>query len=149
MIHILMVFQTQGYCIEEERNALLETKASHMKSYDSEIDHFLTTWVDYGSSTPGDGGGGCCYWERVNCNTTTGHVTELSLYHLRGMLNIHMELWSKLWPLNVSLFLHFKELTSLSLSFNFLDTEIMKTGLERLSSLKKFEHEWKLVDLQL
>ncbi|KAL7619342.1 hypothetical protein Lser_V15G01243 [Lactuca serriola] len=139
MIHILMVGQTQGYCIEEERKALLEVKASHMNSYDSEIDNFLPTWVDYGSSTPGDGGSDCGDWERVNCNTTTGHVIELSLYNLRGMVDENMELGIKLWPLNVSLFLHFKELTSLNLSYNFLDKEIIKTGLESLSSLKKLE----------
>ncbi|CAI9267424.1 unnamed protein product [Lactuca saligna] len=146
MINILMVGQTQGDCIVEERKALLEIKASHMKSYDSEIDDFLPTWVDYGSSTPGDGGSDCCDWERVNCNTTTGHVIELSLYNLRGMVDENMELGIQLWPLNVSLFLHFRELTSLNLSYDFLDKlEIMKTGLERLSSLKKLE----ILDLSL
>lgn len=57
---IQMVGQTQGDCIIEERMALLEIKASHMKSCDSEIDDFLPTWVDYGSSTPADGGSDCC-----------------------------------------------------------------------------------------
>ncbi|KAL7616485.1 hypothetical protein Lser_V15G01263 [Lactuca serriola] len=146
MINILMVGQTQGDCMVEERKALLEIKASHMKSYDSEIDDFLPTWVDYGSSTPGDGGSDCCDWERVNCNTTTGHVIELSLYNLRGMVDENMELGIQLWPLNVSLFLHFRELISLNLSYDFLDKlEIMKTGLERLSSLKKLE----ILDLSL
>ncbi|KAI3510865.1 hypothetical protein L1887_18002 [Cichorium endivia] len=121
MIHIFMVCQTQGYCLEEEKKALLEIKASHMKTHDFKMDDFLPTWVDYGN---------CCDWERVSCNTTTGHVTELSLYRLRG---------SKLWPLNVSLFLHFKELRNLNLSYDFLDKEIIKTGFERLSSLKKLE----------
>nr|KAJ0224458.1 hypothetical protein LSAT_V11C100013840 [Lactuca sativa] len=130
---------TQGDCVEEERKALLEIKASHMKSYDSEIDKFLPTWVDYGSGTPGDGGNNCCDWERINCSTTTGHVTELSLYNLRGAKDVYMDDENKLWPLNVSLFLHFKELTSLNLSDNFLDKEFIKTGLERLSSLKKLE----------
>ncbi|CAH1420185.1 unnamed protein product [Lactuca virosa] len=134
-----MVRQTQGYCIEEERNALLEIKASHRKSYDSKMDHFLPTWVDYGSNTPRNGGGNCCDWERVNCNTTTGHVIELSLYNLRGAINLYIESRSKFWPLNFSLFLHFKELKSLNLSYDFLDKEVVKTGLERLSSLKKLE----------
>ncbi|XP_023761382.2 receptor-like protein 14 isoform X1 [Lactuca sativa] len=139
MIHILVAGHTQGDCVEEERKALLEIKASHMKSYDSEIDKFLPTWVDYGSGTPGDGGNNCCDWERINCSTTTGHVTELSLYNLRGAKDVYMDDENKLWPLNVSLFLHFKELTSLNLSDNFLDKEFIKTGLERLSSLKKLE----------
>ncbi|XP_023751695.1 receptor-like protein 15 isoform X1 [Lactuca sativa] len=134
MIHILVVWQTQGDCIEEERNALLEIKAS---TYDSKMDHFLPTWVDHG--------GDCCDWERVNCNIISGHVTDLFLYNLRGMNDVDMELQSKyqgnkLWPLNVSLFLHFKELKSLNLSYDFLDKEmIMKTGLGRLSSLNKLE----------
>lgn len=125
MIHILMAGLTQSNCIEEERKTLLEIKASHMKSYDSENDHFLPTWVDnYDSSTPGDRGCDCCDWERVNCNTTTGHVTDLSLYNLRGV-----EAESKFWPLNFSLFLHFKELRSLNLSYDYLDHKaIMKTG---------------------
>ncbi|KAL4559903.1 hypothetical protein LXL04_032049 [Taraxacum kok-saghyz] len=138
MILIIMIWHTHGDCIEEERKALLEIKASHIKSYDSTMDHFLPTWVDYGSSTPRDGGGDCCEWERVTCNTTTSHVTELFLYNLTG-LDAYMEFGSKLWELNVSLFLHFKELRSLNLSYDFLDREIMKTGLERLSSLKKLE----------
>ncbi|CAI9267555.1 unnamed protein product [Lactuca saligna] len=134
MIHILVVWQTQGDCIEEERNALLEIKAS---AYDSKMDHFLPTWIDHG--------GDCCDWERVNCNIITGHVTDLFLYNLRGMNDVDMELQSryqgnKLWPLNVSLFLHFKELKTLNLSYDFLDKEmIMKTGLGRLSSLNKLE----------
>ncbi|KAL7616490.1 hypothetical protein Lser_V15G01266 [Lactuca serriola] len=139
MIHILMVGQTQGDCIEEERKALLQIKASHMKSYDSNLDHFLPTWVDYGSRTSGYDGGNCCDWERVKCNTTTGHVTELSFYNLRWVIDNNMEFGNKSWPLNVSLFLHFKELTSLNLSHDFLDKETMKIGLERLSSLKKLK----------
>nr|KAJ0225922.1 hypothetical protein LSAT_V11C100013950 [Lactuca sativa] len=140
MIHILIMAEhTQGDCVEEERKALLEIKTSYMKSYGSEIDNFLPTWVDYGGGTPGDGGSNCCDWERINCSTTTGHVTKLSLYNLIGVEDVYMDNESKLWPLNVSLFLHFKELTSLNLSHNSLDKEFMKSGLERLSSLKKLE----------
>ena len=128
MIHLLMVWQTEGNCIEEERKALLEIKASYIKTYDSKIDHFLPTWVDYDTSTPGDGGGNCCDWERVSCNTSTGHVTDLSLYKLRGLDISYMDGGNKSWPLNFSLFLHFKELRSLNLSYDFLDKEIMKTG---------------------
>ncbi|XP_052621426.1 receptor like protein 21 [Lactuca sativa] len=132
MIHThMVVWKIQGDCIEEERKALLEIKDSFIKLYNSKMDNFLPTWVDYG--------GDCCEWERVNCNATTGHVTDLSFYYLRGMIGDNMEFGSKLWPLNVSLFLHFKELTSLNLSYDYLDEEIMKTELERLSSLKKLE----------
>jgi len=125
MIHIhIVIRQTQGGCIEEERDALLRIKASHMRTYGF---GFLRSWVDYG-------GGDCCGWERVSCNTTTGHVTDLSLYNLRRS---DIDWWAdrKLWALNVSLFLHFKELKSLNLSYNFLDREIMsKTGTTRLIS---------------
>jgi len=126
-----MVRQTHGDCIEEERKALLEIKASHIKSFDSKNDHFLPTWVDYGSSTLGDDGGdNCCDWERISCNTTTGHVTDLSLDSLID-LDVYMGDGSKLWALNVSLFLHFKDLTTLNLSASFLDTETMKTGTSK------------------
>ncbi|CAI9267427.1 unnamed protein product [Lactuca saligna] len=135
----MVVWRIQGDCIEEERKALLEIKDSFIKLYNSKMDNFLPTWVDYGSGILGDGGGDCCEWERVNCNATTGHVTDLSFYYLRGMIGDNMEFGSKLWPLNVSLFLHFKELRSLNLSYDYLDEEIMKTELERLSSLKKLE----------
>ncbi|KAL4559904.1 hypothetical protein LXL04_032050 [Taraxacum kok-saghyz] len=135
VIHILMFGQTQGNCTEEERKALLEIKASYMKSHDSEIDNFLPTWVDYGGSTLEDDGSDCCDWERVTCNTTTGHVIDLSLYKLRG-LDTYNGYGSNLWALNVSLFLHFNELTSLSLSDDFIDKKTMQTGLENLKKLE-------------
>ncbi|KAL7616926.1 hypothetical protein Lser_V15G01259 [Lactuca serriola] len=138
MIHILsMAGHTQGDCVEEERKALLEIKASHMKSYDSEIDHFLPTWVDYGSSTPGDGGNNCCDWEMINCSTTTGHVTELSLYNLRGVEDVYMDDESKLWPLNrLERLSSLKKLEVLDLSGNHdIDNDIIPS-LKTLASLK-------------
>lgn len=56
MIAIIPLRPAQGVCIEEERNALLEIKASFMKTYDYEADRVLSTWVDYGE---------CCDWERA------------------------------------------------------------------------------------
>ncbi|KAI3773436.1 hypothetical protein L1987_47965 [Smallanthus sonchifolius] len=44
-----------------------------------------------------------------------------------------------IWPLNVSLFLRFKELRRLDLSWNYIGNTFVNTGLERLSSLKKLE----------
>ncbi|XP_024972098.1 receptor-like protein 15 [Cynara cardunculus var. scolymus] len=131
-ILILMVCRIQGGCIEEERNALLEIKTSLADSYVLDVAPPLLSWVDDGSI-----GGECCDWERVTCNTTTGDVTKLSLS------NIVAEGCDRIWSLNVSLFLHFKELTSLNLSKNCLDDGIVNTGLGRLSSLKKLE----IVDL--
>ncbi|CAH1442604.1 unnamed protein product [Lactuca virosa] len=125
---------TQGGCIDVERRALLDIKFSLINLYDSKREDILSTWIEYGS------GSDCCDWERVKCNTTTGHVTELSLCYLNGFSyedGRYMD--EKVWPLNVSLFLHFEELTSLDLSSNHLDGGIMKTELKRLSSLKMLE----------
>ncbi|KAL4559893.1 hypothetical protein LXL04_032039 [Taraxacum kok-saghyz] len=135
MIHVHMVWQIHGDCIEEERKALLEIKASYIKTYDSKIDYFLPTWVDYGNSTLKNGGGDCCDWERISCNTTTGHITDVSLSRLRG-LDVYWGDGSKLWSLNVSLFLHFRELTSLDLSDAYLDKEILKTDFAALENLE-------------
>ncbi|KAK9069799.1 hypothetical protein SSX86_010195 [Deinandra increscens subsp. villosa] len=126
---------SQGVCIEEERNALLEIKASLIDSYSYRAEKLLPTWVDRGE---------CCEWERVKCNTRTGHVTALSLHHLEAKLNIGMmvefqEYDKKLWPLNVSVFLHFEELRSLNLSWNYLDSQILNTEIKKLVRLKKLE----------
>ncbi|KAI3684325.1 hypothetical protein L6452_33548 [Arctium lappa] len=128
------VIGIEGVCIEEERKALLQIKTSLIHPYDfANVDYFLPSWVDDGSI-----GGECCDWERVNCNTTTGHVTDLSLINIVPEKDYFYGC-KRNWPLNVSVFLHFKELTSLNLSENCLDDGIVKTGLGRLSSLKKLE----------
>ncbi|KAI3684328.1 hypothetical protein L6452_33551 [Arctium lappa] len=129
-----MVFRIQGSCIEEEKKALLEIKTSLIHSYDFSVDP-LASWVDDGSNI----GGECCDWERVNCNTATGHVTNLSLSEMAWIRKMGSYDCKRNWPLNVSVFLHFKELTSLDLSNNCVDDGIVKTGLGRLSSLKKLE----------
>ncbi|KAJ9560569.1 hypothetical protein OSB04_005729 [Centaurea solstitialis] len=121
---IVMVSGIEGGCIQEERNALLQIKTSLIHSLLVPSADLLPGWVDEG--------GECCDWERVKCNTTTGHVTDLSLRNM-------MEDCDKIWPLNVSVFLDFKDLTSLNLSRNCLDDGIVKTGLGKLSSLKKLE----------
>ncbi|KAJ9560623.1 hypothetical protein OSB04_005783 [Centaurea solstitialis] len=128
-----MVCRIQGGCIVEERKALLEIKSSLIDSYALSVDP-LPLWVDDGSI-----GGECCHWEGVKCNKTTGHVANLSLRNTMGILNTDSISCTRSWPLNVSLFLHFKELKSIDLSWNCLDSGIVNTGLERLSSLKKLE----------
>ncbi|KAD4585416.1 hypothetical protein E3N88_23017 [Mikania micrantha] len=132
---LFLVQPSQAVCIEEERMALLEIKDSLINSYGYEADKVLRTWVDLGE---------CCDWERVMCNTTTGHVTRLSLQSLDKNLNIGIMVESenslkKLWPLNVSLFLHFEGLTSLNLSSNYLDNQILSTEIKTLSRLKMLE----------
>lgn len=120
MVVIVMFPPTAGGCREEERRALLDIKFSLINTYDLKPEDILPTWMDYGNTLVGE----CCDWERVKCNTTTHHVTHISL----GTLNGRSYVDKKLWPLNVSLFLHFKELRSLNLSRNFLDGGIMNTG---------------------
>nr|KAJ0228079.1 hypothetical protein LSAT_V11C100013910 [Lactuca sativa] len=138
MIHILiMAGHTQGDCVEEERKALLEIKTSYMKSYGSEIDNFLPTWVDYGGGTPGDGGSNCCDWERINCSTTTVHVTDLSLYNLRGVLDLsgNRDIDNDILP-------SLKTLTSLKvldLSDTSLNGNFPTNGSERVSILRKLK----------
>ncbi|KAI3673564.1 hypothetical protein L6452_39687 [Arctium lappa] len=117
------------------RKALLQIKTSLVDFYDHAYSFSvdpLPSWVDDGSI-----GGECCDWEGVNCNTTTGNVTDLSL---RNIVPEKLNRYCKRnWPLNVSVFLHFKELTSQNLSWNCVDDGIVNTGLGRLSSLKKLE----------
>ncbi|PWA67072.1 receptor like protein 1 [Artemisia annua] len=129
MTTIFLVRRAQGVCADDERKTLLEIKASLMNSYDSAVDNVLPTWVDHGE---------CCNWERVQCNTTTGRVTMILLGNLNDDTRYIADP-EVYWPLNVSLFSHFKELRSLNLSWNYLDHELLNTGLVRLSSLKKLE----------
>ncbi|PWA93483.1 receptor like protein 1 [Artemisia annua] len=126
VISISMVQEAQAVCKEEERKALLEIKASLMNSYDSEADNVLPSWVDFCE---------CCDWERVKCNTITGHVTTLSFNQINNNLRFISEP-VKLWPLNVSLFLQFEELRSLNLSMNFLNNAILNTEFATLKNLE-------------
>ncbi|KAJ9560527.1 hypothetical protein OSB04_005687 [Centaurea solstitialis] len=77
MIGSVMVCGIEGACIEEERNALLQIKTSLLYSLRVRSADSLPSWVDDGRE--------CCDWERVNCNTTTGHVTGLSLRNVMGI----------------------------------------------------------------
>nr|KAJ0228617.1 hypothetical protein LSAT_V11C100013730 [Lactuca sativa] len=123
----MVVWKIQGDCIEEERKELPEIKASHIKSYDFEIDDFLPTWVDYGSSSPEDGGRNCCDWERVSCNTTTGHNSLDKEFMKTGL-----EKFSSL-----------KKLEVLDLSMNYdIDNDILPS-LRTLTSLKILDHQSK------
>ncbi|KAD4585432.1 hypothetical protein E3N88_23033 [Mikania micrantha] len=145
----------QGISIKEneikallERKALLEIKASLVevsKYYNNLL--LLPSWVV-------DNGSNYCDWERINCNSTSSfvddnykYVTDLSL---GGMLFIddndydfYFEIGrhrSTMWPLNISIFLNFKELRRLDLSWNYIGNTFVTSGLERLSGLKKLEN---------
>ena len=66
------------WCIERERQALLEFKESLIDNT-----NMLSSW---GSE---DAKKNCCSWEGVHCNNQTGHVLELHLdfYGLRGKIS--------------------------------------------------------------
>ncbi|KAJ0929499.1 putative non-specific serine/threonine protein kinase [Helianthus annuus] len=140
LLLIFMVGRMQGrVCIEDERKALLDIKASlHELAYRFNIANLLTTWVDHGVAS-----GECCDWERIKCDKTTGYITHLSLGNILSLEFEVDEYYDKdpipLWQLNFSHFLHFKELKSLDLSWNYIGKPIADIGLETLSSLKKLE----------
>uniref|UniRef100_A0A251UW54 Putative leucine-rich repeat protein, plant-type n=1 Tax=Helianthus annuus TaxID=4232 RepID=A0A251UW54_HELAN len=98
----------------KRREALLAIKASLNDSYTYDVNPLLPTWVNHGE---------CCEWERVKCDTT-GHVSELAL---KNVISIVYEDYDRVWPLNISLFLHFNELRSLNLSWNYIDNTIITT----------------------
>ncbi|XP_057987786.1 receptor-like protein 9b [Hevea brasiliensis] len=105
-------------CLDDERNALLQLKAS----FNNPLDRSLSSW---GIDTDD-----CCKWENIHCNSTTGRVSQLTI-------------WSYGWYVtdryfNASLFLPFQELTSLSLPHGFIDC-VENEGFERLESLNKLE----------
>ncbi|KAF5464156.1 hypothetical protein F2P56_014254 [Juglans regia] len=143
LLWVLVIFvQTREYmgCLEEERVGLLHLKSFLIISIQPHTysDYFLPSWIDHEKSD-------CCGWERVKCNSTTGHVIELSLdnlmqnyydlYFYYGRENYE----EHSWLLNVSLLESFKELRSLDLSFNAIDGCIPDEGFEKLSTLKNLE----------
>ena len=89
----------------------------------------LPSWVDDHTSE-------CCEWERVTCNSTTGHVTHISLHNI-WEFDIEPDYYSfysvlfkdMVWFLNVSLFESFKELRSLDLSSNAIGGWIEHKGM--------------------
>ena len=93
-------------CIEEERMGLIELKAFLKSNINDTNRLLLPSWVNETKSE-------CCGWEGVMCNTTTGHVIELSLYNLKQETDDETN-----WYLNACLFQPFKELRSLNLSAN-------------------------------
>ncbi|XP_075666070.1 receptor-like protein 14 [Castanea sativa] len=123
-------------CFEEERKGLLEIKEFVRSSRNITNHHLLPSWVDEPKSE-------CCEWERVTCNSTTGHVTQLSLHNIRGLDSYNYFLIDVVWFLNVSLFESFPELKSLNLSLNgiggWIENEDFILGSISLLRLKKLE----------
>ena len=108
-------------CFEEERMGLLEIK----EEFVTIRDHLLPSWVDDYKSE-------CCEWERVTCDSTTGHVTHLSLHNIwefDDYFYYSYEFYYMVSFLNVSLFKSFKELRSLDLSFNAIGGWVEHKGM--------------------
>ncbi|XP_057987818.1 cuscuta receptor 1-like [Hevea brasiliensis] len=105
-------------CFENERNALLQLKASfNYPEYMS-----LSSWGLYTDD--------CCKWENIHCSSTTGRVSKLSIW--RDYLAFE-------WCFNASLFLPFQELTSLSLRRNYIIDCVENEGFEKLQRLSELE----------
>ncbi|KAI7999587.1 Receptor-like protein 15 [Camellia lanceoleosa] len=125
---MLLVLASECYgCLEHERVALLQLKASSIKH-----SNVLPTWVE---AWEGETTTDCCKWERVECNATTGRVIQLSLNSAENYFSWN----SRDWYLNASMFLPFEELESLDLSYNGLAGWLENEGFERLHVLGKLE----------
>ncbi|MFS7950754.1 putative leucine-rich repeat-containing, plant-type, leucine-rich repeat domain superfamily [Helianthus anomalus] len=137
LILILLVFmieQLQGVCIDDERKALLEIKASlNELSHRFDVSKLLSTWVDH-EITHGD----CCDWEGIKCDKTTGYIISLSLSNLFSRDDDYLDNGMR-WRLNLSPFLRFKELRSLDLSWNFIDHTIVSTDISEFSVSENLE----------
>ncbi|KAB1671342.1 hypothetical protein [Gossypium barbadense] len=125
MAVMLLVFEgcrwcTIDACLEHERIALL-----HLKPFFNSRDE-LKSWVEVKGSD-------CCKWERVECNTTTRRLIQLSLNYTQWEFNVEY------WYLNASMFLPFEELRSLYLSDNAIAGCIENEGFQWLSRLTKLE----------
>ncbi|KAG5226231.1 receptor protein [Salix suchowensis] len=121
---IMMVFCLQVWlplgCFEEERAALLQLKDS----------------LNYpnGTSLPSwrKGDARCCDWESIQCNSSTGRVTELYLVGVRNG-----ELGD--WYLNASLFLPFQELVTLYLWDNQIAGWVENKGVYQPFKMSKLK----------
>ncbi|KAF5464162.1 hypothetical protein F2P56_014258 [Juglans regia] len=140
LLWVLVVFvqiREHKGCLEEERIGLLQLKSFLMSNPYTSSDHLLRSWEEDDSKSD------CCSWERVMCNSTTGHVIELSLDNLKLSLGnpyyVTLETVAELWSLNVSLLEPFKELRSLDLSLNAIKGWIVDEGLGKFSSLRNLE----------
>ncbi|KAL5799310.1 hypothetical protein ACOSQ4_032194 [Xanthoceras sorbifolium] len=134
LIVIALMLQMHGYkgCLEKERTALLEIKELFLNSsgnidYDR-VNSKLGSWVD-------DRVFDCCNWNRVECNTTTLRVINLSLFEISDYSPLSLS------PiLNFSMFQLFEELQSLNLSRNFFKGYV--NSRESLKQLKILDLSW-------
>ncbi|KAL1061188.1 hypothetical protein V6Z11_1Z037800 [Gossypium hirsutum] len=124
MAVMLLVWCTTDACLEHERIALL-----HLKPFFN-YQNQLQSWVEVKGSD-------CCKWERVECNTTTRRLIQLSLNSTRWFDNMRYDTDNRnlnAWYLNTSMFLPFEELKSLYLSGNAISGNLENEGFGKLSS---------------
>ncbi|XP_035547277.1 receptor like protein 21-like [Juglans regia] len=145
LLWVLVVFvQTREYmgCLEEERVGLLHLKSfliisiPSLRAYNSAYDH-LPSWVDHEKSD-------CCDWERVTCNSTTGHLIELSLDNLMQdpRYNYDDEYYYKMGQFYERLsrkLVTLRNLNTLDISSNSYNGTLPNQGFERLAVLRNLE----------
>uniref|UniRef100_A0A199UB62 Leucine-rich repeat-containing N-terminal plant-type domain-containing protein n=1 Tax=Manihot esculenta TaxID=3983 RepID=A0A199UB62_MANES len=76
--------------------------------------------------------------ERVMCNSTTGHVTELSLNNTR-QYDIESRSFyydENIWYVNLSMFQQLKELKTLNLSYNHFDCSIDDQSFSKIREVR-------------
>ncbi|KAH0641862.1 hypothetical protein KY290_033482 [Solanum tuberosum] len=115
-------------CWEEERSALLDLQANIMSS-NGEL---LVDWEAYYTNGFTD----CCFWKRVKCSLATGRVIKLDLETNFGT--------GDGWRFNASLFLPFKSLQVLLLSYGNIIGWTKNEGFSKLKQLPNL----KVLDLQ-
>ncbi|KAB1208960.1 LRR receptor-like serine/threonine-protein kinase ERECTA [Morella rubra] len=111
-------------CLEEERIALLQLKASINYPNGSSLSY----WDDSTNKVSD-----CCQWKYLECNNTTRRVIRLDLFNVRDYST------QGDWYLNASLFLPFRELNYLDLSYNRISGWVPNEGFNRFSRLNKLE----------
>ncbi|XP_052107830.1 receptor-like protein 9a isoform X2 [Arachis duranensis] len=130
VLMMIQIFGSSSGCFPEEKRSLLEFKASYSD------DSLLPSWVD-------DPNSNCCEWERVTCDPSLNHVTDLSLHGLYkdGSMPNHYGVFDCYGSpsLNSSLFLPFKELRTLNLSFNCFGDFIWNPDNRSTSTLETLE----------
>ncbi|XP_058745143.1 receptor-like protein EIX2 [Vicia villosa] len=137
-------------CLENERHALLQLKASLTLDYDTSL---LSTWDSESED--------CCAWEGIGCNNQTGHVEMFHLSPPRfgyfpGEINTSLMELSHLTYLNISgnQFSNsiFSELFGSLTNLRFLDLQDSFHGgripndLARLSHLQYLDLSWNNLD---
>ena len=119
--------------LARRRVALLNYKEFLKLHKKSVVESSLSSWVNNPNSN-------CCEWECVTCDPASGRVTHLDLHSLYGVVSLHPHEFASheyqcfnlnFLRLNFSLFMPFKELRSLDLSFNYFNDAVLTQDKHR------------------